>query len=128
MPAPFDAKWRFEKAGESGDHNPTVILVVGQIIAEAGAVRVRIPIAICVNNVVLLQFAEGGRVGTGVEQVYRSYVRIGQQMRAKHIRRCRVGINEKNPQLTSRQMRVFGRDVIFSGGCPNTPCRSIDIP
>jgi hypothetical protein len=96
MPAPFNAQRRSEKAGEPGDHNSTAILVAGQIITEADAVRVRI-ITICVHDVVLLQLAEGGRVGAGVEKVHRSYVRIGQQPRAKDIRRYRVGINEKNP-------------------------------
>ena len=123
MPAPFDTKRRSEKAGEAGDHNSTAILVVGQIITKAGTVRVRI-IAKCVHDVVLLQLAEGGRVGAGVELVHQSYVRIGQQPRAKHIRRYRVGINKKHPQRTSRRLRVF---VIFSGRCANTSSRSIDI-
>jgi hypothetical protein len=126
MPAPFDTQGRSEKAGEPDDHNSTAILVVSQIITESGAVRIRI-IAKCVHDVVLLQFAESGRIGAGVELVHQSYIRIGQQPRAKHIRRYRVDINEKNPQLTSRQLRVFDRDVIFSGGCPNTSSRSIDI-
>ncbi len=123
MPAPFDTKGRSEKAGEPDDHNSTAILVVGQIITKAGTVRVRI-IAKCVQDVVLLQLAEGGRVEAGVELVHQSYVRIGQQPRAKDIRRYRVGINEKHPQRTSRRLRVF---VIFSGRCANTFSRSIDI-
>ncbi len=123
MPAPFDTQGRSEEAGVPGDHNSTAILIVGQIIAEASAVRVRI-IAKCVHDVVLLQFAESGRVGAGVELVHRSYVRIGQQPRAKDIRRYGVGINEKNPQGTSQGLRVF---VIFSGRCANTFSRSIDI-
>ena len=97
MPAPFDAQRRSEKAGEPGDYNSTAILVVGQISTKAGAVRVRI-IAICVHDIILLQLTEGGRVGAGVEQVHRSYIRIGQQPRAKDIRRYGVGVNEKNPQ------------------------------
>jgi hypothetical protein len=123
MPAPFDAQGRSEKAGEPGDHNSTAILVVGQISTKAGAVRVRI-IAICVHDIILLQLTEGGRVGAGVEQVHRSYIRIGQQPRAKDIRRYGVGINEKNPQRTSRRLRVF---EIFFGRCANTSSRSIDI-
>jgi hypothetical protein len=86
MPAPFDTHGRSEKAGVPGDHNSTAILVVSKVIAKSGAVRVRI-IAKCVHDVVLLQFAESGRIGAGVELVHRSYVRIGQQPRGKDIRR-----------------------------------------
>ena len=123
MPAPFDTHGRSEKAGVPGDHDSTAILVVGQIITEAGAVRVGI-VAICVHNIILLQFAEGGRVEAGIEQVHRSDIRIGQQVRTKDIRRYGVGINEKNSQRTSRRLRVF---VIFSTGCPNISFRIMDI-
>jgi hypothetical protein len=122
MPAPFDTERRSEKAGEPGDHNSTAILVIGQIITEAGAVRVRI-VAECVHDVVLLQFAQGGRDGASVEQVHGSYVRIGQQPRAKDIRRYGVGVNQKNPQRTIRRLR----GVVVSGGSANTSSRSIDI-
>ena len=123
MPAPFDTHGRSEKAGVPGDHNSTAILVVSKVITKSGAVRVRI-IAKCVHDVVLLQFAESGRIGAGVELVHRSYVRIGQQPRGKDIRRYGVGINEKNPQGTSQRSRVF---VIFSCGCADTCSRSVTI-
>jgi len=86
VPAPFDTQGRSEKAGVPSDHDSTAILVVGQIIAKADAVGVRI-IAKCVYDVVLLQFAEGGRIEAGIKLVHQSYIRIGEQARGKDIRR-----------------------------------------